>query len=650
MPNPSFDRARRFGCRAAGFPLAVYLSGLIAAAILILLVLLIPILFELLAGGGTLNAPNADRAALRQLGVEPSLHDKGSDIYEHHGLLPTVWRLRKSWIGPAYVAVYRSFPPVRNNHLCLLVIVVAGCLLIILAGCALVWLETSVHRGALRAATTLRRQIHDQSQRLGSSDLFVGQRTSERELFTDDVTAVRRGLVAWWRMVPHGVVFFVAMLALAFSVNFWLTLTTALLVALLWWIFNEARRRLLDRELLLTAAAAERFLSPVLEHLEQHRAIANLASDLPSERRQFDEALQRHDDAALAREATAARVMPLMTIFVLLGASFVVLLAGYNVLGEPPRVSLPEAVLLGVALCAIGYPFYRFERLLEMLPSADEAAERIFVYLDREPRVGQLPHAIPLEHAWRQIAFQNVTLADMEGRLLLDGVSFALPHGSQSVIFCSDDATGRAIAALLTRFCDPAAGRVLFDKQDLAHVTLHSARNNTAVVLSNHLLTSGSLRENVVGAVAEATASQDARIIDALKQVHAYEFVQSMPEGLETPLGSQGMTLSVGQGIRLALARTVMQNPNVLVIEEPRDDLDQVTAERVADALEKIGQNRTLVILARRLATLRAAQRILFFHDGRLLAVGDHQELLHTNDIYRHLNYVRFNEFRDSVK
>jgi ATP-binding cassette, subfamily B, bacterial len=449
--------------------------------------------------------------------------------------------------------------------------------------------------------------------------------------------------------VPHAVIFFLSMLALALTVDFWLTLVTALLVAVIWWVFNETRRRLQHKELRL-ADAAERFLAPTLEHLEQSRTITNLTADPSPDRQQFDEALERHDHAALARDSTAATLKPLMALFVLLGASFVIMLAGYNVLGEPPRVSLPEAVLLGTALCVIGYPFYRFERLLEILPLADESAQRIFVYLDREPRVGQLSHAVPLERAWHQITFQNITLADLDGQYLLDGTTFNLPLGSQTVIFSSDEATPRAVAALLARFCDPAAGRILFDKQDLSHVTLQSARANTTVILADHLLVSGNLRDNVVGPVATVTAAQDAAIIEALKQVHAYEFVQSMPEGLETPFGFQGMTLSVGQGIRLALARALLQNPAVLVIEEPRDALDQTTAERVADALEKVGQGRTVVILARGLATLRSAQRILFFHEGRLLAEGTHQELLHDNDIYRHLNYVRFNEFRDSVK
>jgi ABC-type multidrug transport system fused ATPase/permease subunit len=257
---------------------------------------------------------------------------------------------------------------------------------------------------------------------------------------------------------------------------------------------------------------------------------------------------------------------------------------------------------------------------------------------------------VPLENAWRQIAFENVTLADMQGRPLLEAVSFALPLGSQTVVFGSDDATPRAVAALMARFCDPAAGRLLIDRQDLSHVTLDSVHRSVAVILTEHLLDNGNLRENLVGHVEQVSATQDAQIIDALKQVHAYEFIEPLPEGLETPVGLQGHVFSAGQVIRLGLARVLLQGAGVLVIEEPRDDLDQVTAERVADALEKICQNRTLVILARRLATLRNAHRILFFHEGRLLADGTHQELLQTSEIYRHLNYVRFNEFRDSVK
>lgn len=649
MLYPAFDRARRFGRRMVGIPLAAYLSGIFSAAVLTLLVLLFPLLGELLADRGTLEASPSDQVALRQLGLEPTRQAAPQMIYEHRGLLPTVWRLRDSWLGPAYAHTYTSISALRNNHSCLLVIVCAACVLIVLAGISIAWLEVSVHKAAMRTATALRRQIHDQAGRLGSGDMFIGQHAISKDLFTGDIDAVRRGLVTWWRVVPHAAVFGIAMLLLALSVDFWLTLATALLVALIWRVFNEARRRLRYKEARL-ADAADRFLNPVLEHFEQNRVIANLAGDGSSDRQQFDDDLQRVDQASLACQTTAVMPIPLMAMFVLLGVSFIFMLTGYNVLGEPSRVSLPEALLLGVALCAIGYPYYRFERLLQVLPAAEESAARIFVYLDREPRVGQLPQAMPLEPSWKQISFNSVTLADRDGQLLLDSVSFTILSGSHCVIFCSDDATPRAIAALLARFCDPAAGRVLMDKQDLSHVTLQSARDNVAVILGDHLLVSGTLRENIVGPVAEVSPAQDAAIIDALKQAHAYEFVQSLPEGLETPLGSQGMTLSVGQSIRIALARVLMRQPAVLVIEEPRDDLDQQTAERVGEALEWVGRDRTVIVLARRLATLRGAERILFFHEGALLADGTHQELLHSNDIYRHLNYVRFNEFRDSVR
>ncbi len=138
-------------------------------------------------------------------------------------------------------------------------------------------------------------------------------------------------------------------------------------------------------------------------------------------------------------------------------------------------------------------------------------------------------------------------------------------------------------------------------------------------------------------------------VLAAVKQAHAYEFIQSLPEALETIVGPSGLPLNPGQAIRVGLVRVALKRPSVVVIEEPRKALDQVTAERVGDALDRVAQGRTLIILAHRLATLRAAERILLFDDGRLIGDGTHQELLQHNDLYRHLNYVRFSEFRDKV-
>ena len=536
--------------------------------------------------------------------------------------------------------------PLRSNQGYLLTLIGAAWLLAILAVAVLYWLESAIQGAACKIASALRQQIHSQAHRLGAGDLFIGQRLISIELFTYKTSAIRRGLMAWWRAFPHAASFALLMLGLALVVDFWLALATVLLAIICWWLLSELRKRARRKGAVLSGRAGQ-VASQLIEHLQQNRLLGNWAAESPSDTRAFDEQLRRYDNTVLAQESAASMLGPLVTLFVLLGAGLVLLLAGFNVLRDSPRMAASDIVLLGSALLAMVYPLFYFERLVELLPDADRAAAEVFTYLDREPRIGQLPDAAPLEELSHNIALDRVTLADISGRLLLDNVSCTFPAGRPTVIFSSNDATSLALAGLLPRFSDPAAGQVLFDNRDLRLATIDSVRRQVSLLLPENLIASGTLAENIVGD--ERKFSPD-EILAAVKLSHAYEFIQSLPEGLETVVGTNGLTLSAGQAIRVGLARVALRRPSVIVIEEPREVLDQVTAERVADALDRVANGRTLVILARRLATLRNAQRILLFHEGRLLAEGTHQELLQHNDLYRHLNYVRFNEFRDKVR
>jgi ABC-type multidrug transport system fused ATPase/permease subunit len=563
--------------------------------------------------------------------------------YERSGLLPAVWELRRGPIGAALRGAYTWCPALRRNSSALLAIVACQWILAVAAAGMLFVLAWSVELAAVGVASTLRKQIHDQAQRLGAGDLFVGQETMARDLFTGKLDAVRHGLAAWYWIWPHAALFAAAMLMIALAVHFWLSAATILLAILCWLLIALLRGRARSTSAMM-AARAEGVLTLLLDRLRQSRLLGTRGSE-PASNGELANDLRRYAAAVLRRETAAAIVGPLVTALVLVGLGVVLLLAGYNVLASSPRLTFSEVVLMCGALLALVYPLICVERLLGQIAAADEAAHDIFNYLDRQPRVGQLSDATPLARLSRQITLDRVTLADMRGRLLLDDVSCALPAGRPVVLFASDDATLLAIAGIFPRFCDPAAGQVLFDGRDLRRATIDSVREQVALILPDRLLASGTLAENLDGD--RFTADE---ILAAMKRTGAYDFVQSLPEGLQTEIGTAGLTLSVGQAIRMGLARVALTKPSVVIIAEPAEDLDQQTAERIAEALENVTKSMTLVMLARRLATLRVAERILLFHEGRLLADGTHQELLQQNDLYRHLNYARFNEFRDKLR
>jgi ATP-binding cassette, subfamily B, bacterial len=610
MQYKFFARARRFGRRAIGVPIGVYIAGIAAAVALAMLLVLMALLVELLANRGALDTVMTD-----------------------------------TWLSTASSHWSASHGAETTGHGLLALFGAAVALSLIAAG-MLYWLEWSLQSSAVRLASALRKQIYVQAHQLGAFDLFGGRKMTSSNLLQQSTDIVRRAQVAWWRVVPHAAAFALFMLALAVSIDFWLTMSTILLAGLGWWLVVMLRERA-RRRAALAADRSQHFNEMLLEHLAQNRLLGNLTSEARTQAHSFDENLRHYDAALLARETTTSGVGPLVTLLLLIGASLVLLLAGYNVLQSRPRLSLADVVLLVSALGALAYPLIRCERLLALLPSADTAAEEIFGYLDREPLVGQLPQAVPLERLVREVKLENVTLLDGWGKKLLEDVSCMLPAGSQTVLFSSDEATPLALAGLLARFCDPASGRILFDGREIKAATLDSVRHQVALILPENLLFSGTLAENLVGDDTHFSFDEQ---IEALKSVHAYDFIQALPEGLKTMIGPHGLMLSAGQAIRLGLARVLLRKPSIVVIEEPMEDLDQATAEKVGDALDRAAKGCTLVFLARRLAALRAAPRILVFHEGRLIADGTHPELLQQNDLYRHLNYVRFNEFRGKVR
>jgi ATP-binding cassette subfamily B protein len=644
MRFPSFARARRVSRFIAG-QLGLWTASVVAATLLAAIVLLLPLLAELLSTRGALTVAIAERQSVDALKVSPTLVDAKFARYERCGLLPSVWRLRDSKFGGILERVYTSAPALRTNNGALLTIIGVGVLLSILSTAAMYWLEVAIERNVLATTSRLRREIHAQAHQLGASDLFVRHKLIAVDIFRDEIETLRRGLSMWWQSFPHAACFGILMLLLASLVDVWLAIATVLLVIVGTRSFNLLRRRLFSRSA-AWASRAESLQSRLIDHLLQHRLLGNWRTEGRNDATEFESQLQRFEEAGFSRRAIRGAVRPIILGIVLLGAWLVLLVAGFNVVRESPRLSLAEVVLLGSTLLALLYPLICLERLVEHLPKAEVAAETIFRYLDRKPTIGQLPGATDLARIERTLAFDHLTLGDMHGRPLLADVTFSLPAKTRIAVFASDMSTPLAFAGVLSRFCDPAAGQVLFDGHDLRAKKIESVRNQVMLLLSENMIASGTVLQNITGDDPEASADD---VLDALKTVGASDFVHSLSDGLNTLVGADGMRLATGQAIQLSLARAALRNPSVIIIEEPEESLDQKTAEQLAEAIDRISVGKTLIILARRLPTLRNAQRVLLFHEGRLVADGTHYELIQQSELYRHLNYVQFNEFRNKL-
>jgi ABC-type multidrug transport system fused ATPase/permease subunit len=238
---------------------------------------------------------------------------------------------------------------------------------------------------------------------------------------------------------------------------------------------------------------------------------------------------------------------------------------------------------------------------------------------------------------------ESVTYNLPDKRKLLDKLDLQLPAGDVTAIVSLDPLEARAIAYLLPRFIEPQSGRILFDGDDIAWVTLESLRAETIYVGGADPFFTGTVYENISGGDTQFSLSD---VTDAAKITHAHNFIVRLAQGYETLLGEHGEQLDAGESFRLGLARAMLRKPALLIVEEPEAPLNEDTKTLLDDAYNRILRDRTVIFLPTRLSTLRRAQRIVLVHEGKVEGIGTHAALVQKSALYRHWEYMRYNQFR----
>jgi ATP-binding cassette subfamily B protein len=277
------------------------------------------------------------------------------------------------------------------------------------------------------------------------------------------------------------------------------------------------------------------------------------------------------------------------------------------------------------------------------LRQAREASRGLFAFLDRHGGIGQAIEAELLPPMAKSLEFDKVTLQEPgNGKKLLRGVSLRVEAGQRIALVGPDPVEKQALVAMLPRFVDPTAGEVRIDGKNLRWVTVDSLRAQIAIVLQSNLVFSDTVANNI-GCGDPVYNLQ--RIIEAAKTAHAHQFIQKLPQGYETPIGEGGQSLNHGEMYRIALARALLREPALFIIEEPRGALDDDTKSLIDDTMQRILPGHTTVFLPNRLSTIRNCDQVLLLYQGRIAAAGDHRELLASSELYKHLQYLQFNEF-----
>ena len=223
------------------------------------------------------------------------------------------------------------------------------------------------------------------------------------------------------------------------------------------------------------------------------------------------------------------------------------------------------------------------------------------------------------------------------GRNLLENVTFAVPAGSRIALVGSDSVEKRSLVYLIPRFLDPTSGEIRIEDKNIRWVTHESLRAQVALVMQDDLTFTDTVANNIGCGDLQYNLPQ---IIEAAKLAHAHQFIEKLPYGYETLIGGPGQVLKPGERFRLALARALLRDPSILIIEEPGGPVDEDTLALLDDTMERAAHGRMIIFLASRLSTLRGVDRVFFLRDGHLEASGSHRDLWQHNEYYRRLQMV----------
>jgi subfamily B ATP-binding cassette protein MsbA len=352
--------------------------------------------------------------------------------------------------------------------------------------------------------------------------------------------------------------------------------------------------------------------------------------------RLFEQAneLNRHTNVRLISARSISN--PIVQMLAALGLAGVLLIANREIAAGTMTVA--DLIPFIIAAMLVSQPLRRILNVAGPLQQGIAAGASVFAVLDApsEPQGGTFaPQRVRGEVEFRAVSFEYAS----ENGAVLQGISLTVPAGSSLAIVGRSGSGKSTLVSLLPRFYDPTAGAVLIDGVDIRDYRLADLRRQMSLVSQEVVLFNESIRNNILFG---ATDISDAQLLAAASAAYVMEFAQQLPQGLDTIVGDRGVLLSGGQRQRIAIARALLRDTPILILDEATSSLDTAAERHIQDALDRLVKNRTTLVIAHRLSTIEGADRILVMSDGRVVESGAHAELLEQHGVYAELHRLQF--------
>lgn len=497
-----------------------------------------------------------------------------------------------------------------------------------IASSILTWLQTFVMiRVSQKTIRRLRQQLFEQYQSLPLSFYDKKQQGDLMSRMTNDIENLNAALS---QSVIQIVSSFLTIVGTAFAL-FYLDWRLALVTLTIIPLIVYATKQIIKRSS-VNYKARQRDLGNLNGYIEETISNADIITLFGQEKStlaEFKEANERLRGSAMRADIISGFMGPINNFMNNLGLSLVI--------GAGAIMAVTSGLTIGVIASFVTYtrqffrPINQLSNLLNMFQSAIAGSERVFEVLDEAEEVADIENAKAKEQYSGDVKFENVQFAYETGMTVLHGINFEAKAGETVAIVGPTGSGKTTIIQLLTRFYDATGGRILLDGEPIEHYKMTNVRGHVGVVLQDTYLFSGTVRENIRFGKLHAT---DDEVEQAAKIAYAHNFIKYLPEQYDTVLTSGGLNLSQGQRQLIAIARAILEDPDILILDEATSSVDTMTEVHIQKGLNNLMEGRTSFVIAHRLKTIENADQILVIKDGQILEQGNHDSLMKEQGFY----------------